>query len=340
MNPGILLVGRKHVKRVFGTLLFGLGVVFIVLAVGLPLYVAPAVTKLPYDLEPTSSLVVAKNVTFLDVDTGKATTPTGNLESLTEVVPQKKKTNNLQSQFQDNAVVWSVYTTTWRTDTKKVISKGSTELALERVSGAAVNWKDAWADDPSNKVNFSGQVYKFPFHTEKKDYPFWDPQLGNSNFPAKFQGVDTVKGVEVYRFEQTVPMTKLQAKPEQIAFLTSQFAPAGTTGGEMWYSNTRTFWVEPTTGQYLNLRERRNMELRWSGGMQTLLKGDFVYADSTVDKAVETAGSNKSLINTVRLYAPIGLGAGGLLFMIVGAVLARSPGVRRSRHAADSEYLD
>lgn len=329
-------------KRVFGILFFGLGVVFIVLAVGLPLYVAPAVTKLPYDLEPTSSLVVAKNVTFLDIADGKATTPTGNLESLTEVVPQKKLTNSLQAQFNDGAVVWDVYTTTKRTDTNKIISQSTTELALDRVSGAAVTWKDAWVEDSAAgkvKTNFTGQVYKFPFHTEKKDYAFWDGELGHSKIQAKFQGVDTVKGVEVYRFEQVIPMTKVEADSTTLGFLTSNFAPAGTTGGEMWYGNTRTFWVEPVTGQYLNLRERRNLELRWSGGSHTLLKGDFVYADSQVDKSVETANENKTLINTVRIYAPIGLGVGGLLFLILGVVLSRGSSAPRSRHAADSDYL-
>ena len=57
-------------KRVFGTVLFGLGVLCLVLAIGLPLYVAPAVTKLPYDLDKSTSLVEAKGATFLQLKGG------------------------------------------------------------------------------------------------------------------------------------------------------------------------------------------------------------------------------------------------------------------------------
>lgn len=74
-------------KRAMGALLFGLGVLFLILAVGLPVYVAPTVTKLPYDLEKSTSQVEAKGATFLQVKDGKPTVHNGiDLRSTTIVV--------------------------------------------------------------------------------------------------------------------------------------------------------------------------------------------------------------------------------------------------------------
>ncbi|HCU52034.1 MAG TPA: DUF3068 domain-containing protein, partial [Micromonosporaceae bacterium] len=122
-------------KRVVGTVLFGLGVLFVVLAVGLPLYVAPAVTKLPYDLKKSTSLVEAKNATFLQVKSGTPTIHTSkDLRSTTIVVPQPILTQELQKEFSDKAVVWDVYSSTARIDNGEKISESSTEIALDRVS--------------------------------------------------------------------------------------------------------------------------------------------------------------------------------------------------------------
>ena len=80
----------KH--RVIGTVLFGLGVTLVVLAVGLRFYVAPSATKIPYDLAKSTSVVLAKNATFLQVTANGPVIRTGDLESTTNVVPQPVRT--------------------------------------------------------------------------------------------------------------------------------------------------------------------------------------------------------------------------------------------------------
>lgn len=317
-------------KRVVGTVLFGLGVLFVVLAVGLPVYVAPAVTKLPYDLKRSESRVEAKNATFLQLkkvgEEVEATVHTNrDLVSVTTVVPQPVLTEQLQAQFKDKAVVWDVYSSTARADNGEKISESTTEIALDRVSGVPVDWSGAWVNDGTKTTTkFSGQIYKFPFHTEKKDYAFWDAELGGAAPPAKFEAVDSVGGVEVYRFKQTIDWFKTNLDDGTRSFLLSKFGDKTATTGDVYYRNTRTFWVEPVTGQFLDLREQRQQEFRDDvGTVTTLLNADFRYSKATVDNSVKTAGDNKFLIQTVRLYAPIVLGVIGLVLLIVGPLLMR-----------------
>jgi hypothetical protein len=322
------------VKRVLGTVLFGLGVLCLVLAIGLPLYVAPAATKLPYDLAKSTSLVEAKGATFLQLKGGQPpVVHTGkDLRSTTTVVPQPILTEQLQKEFKDNAVVWDVYSSTARIDNGEKISESTTEIALDRVSGVPVDWTGAWVNDGTKTTTkFSGQIYKFPFHTEKRDYAFWDAELGATAPPAKFEAVETVGGLEVYRFKQVIPWFKTTSDPTTISFLLSAFAPEAKSG-DIYYRNTRTMFVEPVTGQFLNLREEREQELRDDkGGKTTLLRADFGYTKQTQDNSVKGAGDNKTKIQLISLYAPIGLGILGLVLIIVGPLMMR----RREQYPAE-----
>jgi hypothetical protein len=299
----------------------------LVLAIGLPLYVAPAVTKLPYDLDKSTSLVEAKGATFLQLKGGQPpTVHTGkDLRSTTTVVPQPILTEQLQKEFKDGAVVWDVYSSTARIDNGEKISESTTEIALDRVSGVPVDWSGAWVNDGTKTTTkFSGQIYKFPFHTEKRDYAFWDAEMGAGAPQAKFEAVETIGGLEVYRFKQVIPWFKTTSDAGTISFLLSTFADKDAKSGDIYYRNTRTMWVEPVTGQFLNLREEREQELRDDqGGKTTLLRADFSYTKETQDNSVKTAGDNKTKIQLISVYAPIGLGILGLILVIVGPLMMR-----------------
>jgi Porin PorA len=328
------------VKRVAGTILFGLGVLFVVLAIGLPLYVAPSATKLPYDLKRSTAVAEAKNATFLQIKQGTAPTVHTNMDirSTSTVVPQPILTEQLQKEFKDKAVVWDVYSSSVRVDNSEKISESVTEIALDRVSGEPVNWSGAWVNDGTKTTTkFSGQIYKFPFDTQKKDYKYWDGDMGASAPPAKFEAVDSVGGVEVYRFKQVIPWVKTDTDKGTVAFLLSTFAPKAT-GGDIWYQNTRTLWVEPVTGQFLNVREQREQELRDdTGGKTTLLKADFSYTKQTQDNSVKTAKDNKTQVALVSLWGPIVLGVLGLILVILGALMTRGPRRYQGEHT-EYEY--
>ncbi|MFF5053240.1 DUF3068 domain-containing protein [Micromonospora sp. NPDC000663] len=331
-----------------GAALFGLGVLLLVFAAGLPFYVAPAVSKLPYDLEPTTSIAEAKDAKFLKITASGSSVsievPQGNLRSSVEVIPQPDDTKNrLPKELKGDAVIWDVFQTVKRVDTEEVVSQYSTEFALYRISGAAAPWKDQWLNEsganetPVGNVNYSGQLYKFPFGTGKRDYQVFDRDLKRA-LPAKFTGTEKIKGIETYRFEQRIENEVLATPEASIQTLVGKFAP-GATSGQIVYSNTRTVWVDPVTGSYINVREQQHKELRPNTGTPTvLLDADFNYTDETVTRSADTAKDNRFKIGLISLWGPIAAGVLGLLALIAGVwlVTRRSDGgAATARHRAE-----
>ncbi|MET7951552.1 DUF3068 domain-containing protein [Micromonospora sp. NPDC005324] len=333
-----------------GAALFGLGVLLLVFAAGLPFYVAPAVTKLPYDLEPTTSVAEAKNARFLKITaTGSSVSievPQGDLVSNVEVIPQPDDTRDrLPKDLKGDAVIWDVYQTVRRTDNQDVVSQYSTELALYRISGAAASWKDQWLNEtgadgtPVGNVKYAGQIYKFPFGTDKRDYQVFDRDLKRA-VPAKFVGTEKIKGIEAYRFEQRIENEVLATPESSIQTLVGKFAP-GATSGQVVYSNIRTLWVDPVTGSYVNVREQQHKELRPNTGTPTvLLDADFNYTDDTVSRSVETVKDNRFKIGLISFWGPIVAGVLGLIAVVFGVWLVTRPEGGAARHRAEPAVDD
>ncbi|WP_433265143.1 DUF3068 domain-containing protein [Micromonospora vinacea] len=333
-----------------GAALFGLGVLLLVFAAGLPFYVAPAVTKLPYDLEPTTSVAEAKNARFLKITaTGSSVSievPQGDLVSNVEVIPQPDDTRDrLPKDLKGDAVIWDVYQTVRRVDNQDVVSQYSTELALYRISGAAASWKEQWLNEtgadgtPVGNVKYSGQIYKFPFGTDKRDYQIFDRDLKRAT-PAKFVGTEKIKGIETYRFEQRIENEVLATPESSLQTLVGKFAP-GATSGQIVYSNIRTVWVDPVTGSYVNVREQQHKELRPNTGTPTvLLDADFNYTDDTVSRSVETVKDNRFKIGLISFWGPIVAGVLGLLAVVFGVWLVTRPEGGSARHRAEPAVAD
>lgn len=342
-------------RRFVGALLVGLGAVFAVVAVGLPLYVAPAVTKLPYDMQackPASeeqvagclkpSVAEAKGARFLQISkVGEDVLieiNTADLRSTTEVLPQLQKTVDEQKagRLTDSSVVWDVYSTVVRVDTGANISGSSTELALDRVSGAGVEWAGQWISESKDvkdtTIRYSDQIYKFPFGTEKRDYKYYDTDVRQA-LPITFASVDQVGGIETYHFTQTIPDTALNESEGTISALLSKFSPGATTG-KIYYSNTREVWVDPATGAFIKVREQPHKELRPdTGSPVVLLEADFAYNADTIANSANSAKDNGFLLKAVNVYLPAVLGVLAVLLILGGLLLAR----RRSEPTDDGE---
>ncbi|HEX5542991.1 MAG TPA: DUF3068 domain-containing protein [Micromonospora sp.] len=318
-----------------GIALFGLGVLFLVIAVGMPWYVAPAVTKLPYDLPKTTSVARATDARFLQIsrvgDSVEIDIPQATLESTVEVLPNARQTaDRLPKKLAGNAVVWDVYQTVKRTDRQEVISQYSTQLALFRVSGAAAPWNEQWlnedgaAQTPIGNVTYSGQVYKFPFDTRKRDYQVFDRDLKRS-LPAKYAGTETIEGIEAYRFEQRIENELLNTPQDSIATLLNRFTPEAANG-QVFYSNTRTLWVDPMTGTYLKVREQQRKVLVSETGAETvLLDADFNSTKESIAGSVKTVKENRFKLNLIGLILPVAAAVLGLAALITGLLMVFRP---------------
>ena len=120
-----------------------------------------------------------------------------------------------------------------------------------RRTAAAEQWDKHWLDTGNNRQNvkYAGQIYKFPFGTEQKTYQIFDRDI-NEVGPANFVKTEQIEGLETYQFTQEIRNAKQEVPADRLGLLVGQLMP-GATGGEVRYDNTRSVWVEPTTGQFI-----------------------------------------------------------------------------------------
>ncbi|MEV6305703.1 DUF3068 domain-containing protein [Actinoplanes sp. NPDC051861] len=328
-------------SRVLGSVLFGFGVLALVFAGGLAFVVAPTAAQLPYDMELTQSVAEAPNARFLQIKDGKATIETGTARSTVTVQPDSQATAKLEGDLDGTALVWLAGQEVIRTDTNEVISAYSTSLAVDRKSGEAQDWKGQWLDTGSDRedIKYQGQVYKFPFGTEKKTYQYFDRDTLKA-YPAQFVETEEIEGLETYKFTSQIQNGTQVLPEDRVQLLLGQLIP-GATAGSVTYNNTRTLWVEPVTGQYIKVEEQQQKTLVASDGRSVeLLNAVFTYTGDTSKRAAETASENKSKLNLVGLWGPLVLGIVGLILAIAGIVLvSRGPkssggAVQGGRHAA------
>jgi hypothetical protein len=320
-------------SRVTHAVLLGLGVLALVFAAGLAFIVGPRVSQLPYDLERTQTVAEAPNATFLQIKDGKAEVNQGTLRSTITVQPDADETAKLEGDLDGKAAVWLVGQQVVRTDNEELVSAYSTALAIDRKSAAAQPWDGQWLDTGSDRqsVAYTGQIYKFPFGTEKKTHQIFDRDI-NAAQPAVFVKTETIEGLETYQFTQEIRGGRQEVPADRMQLLLGALIP-GATSGQIVYNNTRTVWVEPTTGQYIKVQEVQEKNLVADNGQSVnVLNATFTYTDDTIASAADRASSNRQLLQIVNLWAPIGLVVVGLI-LIVLAVLLSARRRNAGRHA-------
>ncbi|SNT63964.1 Protein of unknown function [Asanoa hainanensis] len=311
-------------SRAVSAVLFGVGVVAVVFAAGLAFVVGPRAAQLPYDLEPTQSVAEAPNATFMQITNGSVAINKGTLRSTIRVQADRKATAALTGDLDGSAAVWLVGQDVVRTDNNERVSAYSTSLAVDRKTAAAQKWDGQWLDTGGNRedVDYSGQIYKFPFGTEKQDYQIFDRDVLGTQ-PAKFVKTEEIAGLETYQFTQEIREARQQVPADRMSVLVGALAP-GATSGEIVYDNTRTVWVEPTTGQFIKVQEVQHKNLLANNGVSvTILDATFTYTDDTIKKSADTASSNRQLLMLVKLWGPLVLLLIGLVLIVAGLLLFR-----------------
>jgi hypothetical protein len=240
-------------------------------------------------------------------------------------------------------------------------------IVLDAHTGDSVDWKpkdskdgeylstkiedaDAYRDynddvvSPDGRPNFQGHkglVLKFPFGTEKKRYQLWE---GNTRqaWPIDFRKEEKVLGLTTYKFEQTVPTTKIsviEGVPRSALGLPGD----GSVDVDRDYASTRTIWVEPVTGAIIKAVDKQYSTLQYEGqAVATATDGTFTYNDETVNKNVEGVkrqdtgkidGGYKKIateLNLVKTIVPlVALILGILLIALAGFLQARPAPARR-----------
>ncbi|WP_214400833.1 DUF3068 domain-containing protein [Pseudonocardia lacus] len=303
--------------RMAALALLVVGALAVTVAVALPTFLAPALVKLPLDQKARSTAIGHDLTVFYP----------GDLEERSGVTATSVRNIAGDAGAPEagaDTAVWTVGNVV--TDSEGVLI-GVTEITacFDRRTGLAVNPCASARLNGDNRITYAGQVFSFPFGTEQRDYEFFDPNV-KAPFPARFVGVEEIEGLEVYRFEETIPETVTMTRevPGELAG-----GEEGTTvTAEAVYSNTRTLWIEPTVGSIVNGQEQIRQVFRGPDGEEgvTLLAGTLDFTPEAVSSNAALARDGRALIVLLTVTLPIVLGIVGLLLLAGGVfLLVRRP---------------
>ncbi|MGV0798693.1 DUF3068 domain-containing protein, partial [Mycolicibacterium elephantis] len=216
-------------------------------------------------------------------------------------------------------------------------------VSSESNPGGALQKPRAIEDDqpPTNiALPHEGLAYRFPFNTEKKTYPVFDP-IAQKAFDANYDGEEDVNGLTTYRFSQNVGYDangKL-VEPVRYASLFDDEADADVTAtAAMWgvpgepeepitmsrfYAAQRTFWVDPVSGTIVK-REEHGYQYYAREPLEpevTFVDYKVTFNEETVESQVASARDERDRVALWGRILPITFTAMGLVFLVGGALL-------------------
>jgi hypothetical protein len=312
--------------RAVGLGLLGFGAFVLAAALCVRLFLAPALVKLPLD-QKADPVAVGSHVDFFNQGALKQE------KGLDTTVRQHVQGDPSAKGAGDDVAVWH-FGSVMTDSAARQLDASTYAVCIDRKTAEAV-------DCPSQQVNddatatIKGLTLTFPFGTEKKDYPLFNSTL-RKPFDARFQGVEKLQGLEVYRFVQTIPETVVrEAQVPGLLFGSTQ----PLVKAEAVYSNERTMWVEPVSGVIVTAEEHPAAVLRGPGGKTgpTLLAGDFAGNKQTIADGVKRAEDFHSQITLIQKTLPLSLAGLGVLLLIVGGLLVARAGRAGADPARDKK---
>jgi len=284
--------------RAIGLGLLGLGAFLLAGALAVRLFLEPALVKLPLDQE-ASPTADGTDISFFDLAAGKQ------LRGLEADVRQKVQGDPTSDDASDDVAVWNFGSTVTATD-GTLLNASTYRVCIDRHAD----------EDP-----IEGLTLTFPFGTEKKSYDVFNSTT-KQTWPASFEGEEELGGLDVYRFQMSVPETVIRST-EVPGDLVGSDEPG--VMADVVYSNERTIWVEPTSGMIVTSEEHPNTFLRGPDGTEgaTILAGTFAGDEDTIAAGVKRAEDIGGQITLVSLTLPLLLAGLGLVSLIIGALLVR-----------------
>lgn len=318
-------------RRVVGFVLLGLGVFAVALGLLLRFYAYPMLAKVPLDTK-SESVAEGDGITALVIKTENGA-PVPEIENNLSLRSTTYVSGDLtQPEVKADGDV-AVYVEAIKTEDESsgtLINATVRSLCFDRFSGEAVAPcegqyiavdEDKPLEGRRNVVQQPGLSFKFPFGTEQKDYPFYDLQVRKA-VQAKYDGEETVQGLNTYRFVMTVSNTKVGEREVPGSLIGQPDEPSVTA--DLYYKGKRTLWVEPATGIIVSGQQEMTQELVAPGeepGEGTVVfDGTLRLNEKTVNDFVGKAEDAAGKISFLTVL-PIWLWIGGGLLIVVGVVM-------------------
>jgi hypothetical protein len=345
-------VNRAVMLRFAACAIIGLGAALLIAALLLSTYTSSRIAKIPLNIDAT--LVSDGNGTALD-----SASLSGDHLVVNQNVPLVSQQQvSVESPANADVVTLQVGTSVRRTDKQK-----DSGLLLAIVDTVTLNRKTAMAvsDDAHTggavqkprtvndenpptamPLRHDGLSYRFPFHTEKKTYPYFDP-IAQKPFDVNYDTQEDVNGLTTYKFTQNVGYNGDGKLVAPVVYPTlyadqatdSKFtAPAAMWGlpgdpGEQvtmtrYYAAQRTFWVDPVSGTIVKQTEHANHYFARDPLKPEMTLADYKVTsnEDTVEAQVNSARDERDRLALWSRVLPITFTAVGLIALIGGGVLA------------------
>ncbi|MCV6986164.1 DUF3068 domain-containing protein [Mycobacterium shinjukuense] len=352
----------------------GLGAALLIAALLLSTYTSGKITKIPLDIDAT--LISEGTGTALD-----SASLSGERIVVDQNVPLVSQQQvSVESPANADVVTLQVGTSVRRTDKQKdsglllaivdtVTLNRKTAIAVsdETHTGGAVQKPRGFNDEsPPTAIplRHDGLAYRFPFHTEKKSYPYFDP-IAQKAFDVDYEGEEDVNGLTTYRFTQYVgydtagklvapikyPSLYAGDEDGKVTATAAMWGVPGEPGEQItmtrYYAAQRTFWVDPVSGTIVKETEHANHYFARDPSKPEVTMADYkvTSTEQTVETQVNAARDERDRLALWSRVLPITFTAAGLIGLVGGGVLASfslrtesaliDPGLDRD----DTDYL-
>jgi hypothetical protein len=332
--------------------IIGLGAALLIAALLLSTYTSGRITKIPLNIDAT--LISDGNGTALD-----SASLSGDHFVVNQNVPLVSQQQvSVESPANADVVTLQVGTSVRRTDKQKdsglllaiidtVTLNRKTAMAVsdDTHTGGSVQKPRAFGDEnPPTAISLrhDGLSYRFPFHTEKKTYPYFDP-IAQKPFDVNYDTQEDVNGLTTYRFTQNVGYNadgKLVAPVAYPSLYAGQDDSKATASAAMWgvqggdpneqitmtryYAAQRTFWVDPVSGTIVKQTEHANHYFARDPLKPEVTLADYKVTsnEDTVEAQVNSARDERDRLALWSRVLPITFTAVGLIALIGGGILA------------------
>lgn len=343
-------MNRASMLRLAAAGIIGLGAALLIAAVLLSTYTAGKIRKIPLDIDQT----LVSSGTGAALDPASLSGEKFVVDKDAPLVSQQAMTVETPANAQ--VVTFQVGTTVRRTDRQQdnglllamvdtVTLDRSTAEAVsddERPGGSVQKPRTIEDDKPPTNIALphDGLAYRFPFDTEKKSYPMFDP-IAQKAFDANYDGEDDVNGLSTYRFTQNVGYDADGKLVEPIRYaslydknedgeVTARAGLWGLPGDPYepvtmtrYYAAQRTFWVDPVSGTIVRTQEHANHYYARDALKPEMELADYkvTSTEQTVEEQVAAARNERDRVALWSRILPISFGASGLIALIGGALL-------------------
>ena len=200
----------------------------------------------------------------------------------------------------------------------------------------------------SDVVKQTGISFNWPIRTQKKDYIGWVSDTRGTT-PLKYAGTARRGGLSTYKFTTDLPAAPitdpatLKQLPASLpkASVTALSAGLGLSAGQLallkqalpslpdpvpfsyTYAVTATYWIEPNTGEVVDLQERETRTLGLALGaavvpVTPVIDINYTSSPDELAATVKDIRHDANLVTLVYRTLPLSLGIAGVVFLVLG----------------------